>query len=208
MRSQGHRWFAALYDGCMRGVETGQLARLRQHVVEPAMGIVLDVGAGTGINFPYYKHADRVIAIDPDPHMLRRAERRAVALGGLVHCQQAPAEALPFPDHSFDTIVITLVLCSVTDVPRALAEARRVLRPGGSLRFIEHVRASDERWHGWAGRLQDVLTPVQRVCAAGCHLNRPTERSIVAAGFEVQDIQRTQLASLPFIAGVARAPIA
>lgn len=201
-RDQGHPWFAAVYDLLNRGLERGLLRRLRPSVVGEARGRVLEIGVGTGASFPYYRRAavERLVATDPDPHMLRRAERRAQQLDLPVALQQAPAEALPFADASFDTVVSTLVLCTVADPALALAEARRVLKPGGTLRFIEHVRAE-----GRLGRLQDLATPLWRRAAAGCHPNRRTARSIEAAGFDIAKVGVERITGgVPLIVGTAR----
>jgi ubiquinone/menaquinone biosynthesis C-methylase UbiE len=130
--------------------------------------------------------------------MLRRAQRRVEALGFVVDLCQCPAEALPFANASFNTVVATLVLCSVADIDAALSELRRVLRANGTLRFIEHVRAD-----GSVGRIQDILTPLQRRIAGGCHLNRRTIEAIEAAGFVLVEIEEQQVLFTPLVAGVA-----
>jgi len=196
---KGHRWFAALYDSLTRRMERKVLGQFRVHIAGGAAGRVLEIGAGTGANFPYYKAAEKVVATEPDPFMLQRARKRAQELGLDVELHQRPSEGLPFPDHSFESVVSTLVLCSVADQARALAEVKRVLKPGGSLRFIEHVRAP-----GLMGRLQDLVTPVWRWFGAGCHPNRDTARSIQSAGFEIVQIQQRPLPFIPLIVGVAR----
>jgi ubiquinone/menaquinone biosynthesis C-methylase UbiE len=195
----GHRWYAATYDFLTRGAERGLLGQLRPLVVGQARGRVLEIGAGTGASFPYYQHIQALVATDPDPFMLRRARRRARDLASRVQLQQAQAEALPFADASFDAVVSTLVLCTVADPDRALAEIRRVLKPGGTLRFIEHVRAD-----GWLGRAHDLVTPAWRWIGAGCHPNRRTLENIRTAGFEIVQLEQRVVAKTPFVAGVAR----
>lgn len=180
-------------------MERGVLGQLRASIAGGASGQVLEIGAGTGANFPYYRAAAKVVATEPDPYMLRRARKRAVDLGLDIEIHRSPAEALPFADQSFDSVVSTLVLCTVTDQARSLAEVRRVLKPGGSFRFIEHVRA-----RGLLGRLQDALTPIWRWFGAGCHPNRRTARSIEAAGFEITEMQARSILLTPLVAGVAR----
>lgn len=196
---EGHRWFAALYDPLTRWAERKLLARPRTTIAGEAAGRVLEIGAGTGANFPYYRAAQEVVATEPDPFMLRRARARARELGLAIELHQARAEALPFPEHSFDSVVSTLVLCTVADQGRALAEVRRVLRPGGTFRFIEHVRAC-----GFPGCLQDALTPAWRWFGAGCRPNRRTAQSIEAAGFDIVHLQRRRLPFTPLIVGLAR----
>lgn len=198
----GHRWFAATYDMVTFGTDRA-IRPLREWIVGGAAGRVLDVGIGTGATLPYYRRADEIVGIEPDGYMLRRAQKRAADLGlDNVSLNEAPAEDLPFDDASFDTVVISLVLCSVDDPNRSLAETRRVLRPGGELRFIEHVR------HGLRlGALaQDLVTPAWSWFSAGCQLNRPTDRAIAAAGFDLEDVRRRRTPMLPVVAGVARRP--
>ena len=196
---KGHRWFAAVYDLLSAWSEANVLRRYRLHIVGDAAGQVLEIGAGTGASFPYYRAARRIVATEPDPYMLLRAqmrlkrERRTIAL---VQCQ---AESMPFVDASFDTVVSTLVLCTVENQGRSLSEIRRVLKPGGSLHFIEHVRFDDAR-----GRLQDAVVPVWRYVAAGCHPNRRTAESLRATGFQIVELQRQETPLMPLIIGVAR----
>jgi len=200
--TKGHRWFAATYDFVTRLSERRVLRHLRPLVAGTATGDVLEIGAGTGANFPYYDRAKvhRIVAIEPDPFMLRRAQRRAQELGLAVEFHQYPAEAIALPDRSFDTVVATLVFCSVEDPRRALAEAKRVLKPGGSFHFLEHVRSED----GWAARVQDFVTPAWQRVAAGCHLNRRTADTIATAGFEVVQLQQKHMPMMTLIIGVAR----
>lgn len=196
---RGHRWFAATYDLLTYFAERRALAELRPLVAGGAAGRVLEVGVGTGANLPYYPTGTEVAATDPDPFMLERARRRAAKLGRPVELHCAAAESLPFPDASFDAVVSTLVLCTVADPARALAEIRRVLKPGGTFRFIEHVRAD-----GPAGRVQDLITPLWRRVGAGCHPNRRTAAGIEAAGFALLEGRRRSLPLTPLITGIAR----
>jgi SAM-dependent methyltransferase len=197
----GHRWFAAFYEfiGRREGV---RIRRMRQRIAGGAMGDVLEIGAGPGLDFPYYRPAlaRRVAATDPDPYMLRRAVEPGRGAVVPVHLSLAAAESLPFVDASFDTVVSVLVLCTVEDPIQALTEVRRVLRPGGTLRFLEHVRGD-----GMLGAVHDVIVPVWRWCAAGCHPNRRTADLLDAAGFEFAEFRRRRLTpGGPAIMGVAR----
>lgn len=176
------------------------LSQIRSWIAGQATGRALELGVGTGANLSYYAKAERIVAIDPDPFMLRRARKRAAALRRNVAFQLAAAESLPFADASFDAVVATLVFCTVGDPARGLAEVRRVLKPGGTFRFIEHVRAEAPAL-AW---LQDWLTPLWRRVGAGCHLNRQTLEAVRGAGFEVLGCQRRVFGPIPFIAGVAR----
>src|SRR6266852_6980153 len=150
-RVKGHRWFAATYDFINQWSEARLLRPLRQRIVTSAAGQVLEIGAGTGACFSYYKTAERVIATEPDPFMLPRARKRARGLRLDVELVQCPAEALPFADASFDTAVCALVLCTVVDPVRTLAESKGVPKPGGTFRFFEHVR-----FDGMQGQIQDA----------------------------------------------------
>jgi ubiquinone/menaquinone biosynthesis C-methylase UbiE len=181
-------------------VERQVLNQLRPLVAGAAMGQVLEIGAGTGANFSYYTTAKRIIATEPDPFMLQRARDRVAACECRVVLCCCVAESLPFVDSSFDTVVVTLVLCTVDSLAYALAEIRRVLKPGGVLCFIEHVRADD----GWLGYGQDLLAPAWRWCVAGCHLNRRSAAAIEAAGLTLVEVQQRHLGLLPLIVGTAR----
>ena len=197
---RGHRWFAAIYDRMMQAGER-RVGPLRHRLLFGLAGDVLEIGAGTGANIVHYGPGARVVALEPDPHMIKRAQKRLAASGAPnVKLRQAPAEEVPFPDASFDAVVSTLVLCTVDDLGSSLAEIRRVLRPGGRFVFIEHVRGD-----GALGRVHDVIQPVWGWISAGCNVNRRTEAAIVAAGFEMVEVQRLKTAPwMPVIAGTAR----
>ena len=197
--AKGHRWYAASYDFLTRWAEAKVFSRYRPGVAGEAPGEVLEIGAGTGATFAYYRALERLVAAEPDPFMLRRAEWRAEQLELHVELCQWPGGVVPFAAASFDTVVSTVVLCTVVDPARALAEVKRVLRPSGTLRFIEHVRAD-----GLLEQVQDFVTPAWRWAGAGCHPNRRTADSIEAAGFEIVERQERALALTPLIVGVAR----
>jgi SAM-dependent methyltransferase len=198
-REKGHRWFAAIYDRMGRSEEREFLGQMRHHLLSGVQGNVLEIGAGTGANFAHYPSGARVIALEPDPFMLKRAEQKVAELGlSNVSLQRAPAESLPFPDASFDTVVSTLVLCTVQDVASCLAEMRRVLRPGGRVLFIEHVRAQ-----GWFGGLQDLVRPVWSWFGAGCQPNRRTDDAFRHAGWEVTIDERHAFRFVPMLRGCA-----
>jgi ubiquinone/menaquinone biosynthesis C-methylase UbiE len=175
-----------LYDAGMVLLEKTGLGRWRSWLAGGVhRGRVLDVGCGTGRNLPLYGEGVRVIGLDPCPESLRKARRRAPG----VPLVRARAEALPFRDGAFDAVVSGLVFCSVGDVPRGLAEVRRVLAPGGVLRMLEHVRARD-RVAGW---LQDRTQPAWTWFTGGCHPNRDTQAAVTAAGFAIDaDSYRAQ----------------
>jgi ubiquinone/menaquinone biosynthesis C-methylase UbiE len=202
------RLFATIYDPFMRSAERACLAQWRAALLEEASGDVLEVGAGTGANVPFYPPAVTQLRLtEPDRDMLARLRRR-MGLGPVrrVDAQPAAADALPFDDASFDAVVSTLVLCSVPDLAAALAEIYRVLRPGGRLLFLEHV-AADERPArlAWQRRLEPLWMHV----SGNCHLTRRTGESIRAAGFVVERETRESMRKAlpimrPTIRGVAR----
>ena len=202
---KGHPIFAALYDIIQRRAEKKFFGAHRAHLAGSVRGRVLDVGAGTGINFGYYPPEAEIVGIDPDPYMLRRAQARADSLGRPIKLLAEGAEQLPFQDASFDVAVATLVLCTISNPGGALGELRRVLRPSGQLRFLEHVRA---RTPGWQ-RFQDFLTPLWKRIGAGCHPNRDTVRAIERAGFRIEELHHCAHGPYPvrpFARGVAVRP--
>ena len=181
-----HRWdfvFAAMYDRMSRRGELRSMGRHRGELVANARGRTLEIGAGTGANLPYYPNGvEELVLAEPFEPMRRRMERRLRESGRSARTLDASAEVLPLEDDSLDTVVSTLVLCTVDFPDRALAEAARVLRPGGQLLFIEHVRAPSPRMARW----QDRLEAPWRHFAAGCRCNRATIASIAAAGFSTE----------------------
>jgi ubiquinone/menaquinone biosynthesis C-methylase UbiE len=178
---KGHKWFAAVYDRQMAFAEKRWLAKVREEMVGSLKGRVLEIGAGTGANFPYYHDGVDLIATEPDPYMLEKATRRARETDKSIELKRAPAEELPFEDDSFDVVIGTLVLCSVNKPARALSEIRRVLKPGGEFRSYEHVRYQNPV----GAFFQDLIQPAWSWFGAGCHPNRDTLRLIKEAGFEI-----------------------
>jgi ubiquinone/menaquinone biosynthesis C-methylase UbiE len=177
-----------LYDAICAVAEWRGLGRWRRWVTDGAQGLTLDLGCGTGRNLPLFAPTVRVVGLDPSFESLCRARRRAPGTA-LV---QARAEALPFRSGCVDTVVSGLVLCSVPDPSAGLAEIRRVLRPGGMLRALEHVRATTA-WRAW---MQDAIQPAWTWLAGGCHPNRDTERAVQAAGFAIEPEGRRARANL------------
>lgn len=173
-------WFEAPMD------QIGGRAR-RERVIAAARGRVLEIGVGTGRNLELYPSGGEieVTGVDISQRMIERARRRARKLGRAAEVRRADAQALPFPDASFDTVTATCVFCSVADPVRGLAEARRVLRPGGEARLLEHVRPENPV----LGKLFDWLTPLMRH-VFGPEINRRTESNVRAAGFEIVDVRR------------------
>ena len=181
------RAVAASYDRMTEGSERAGFAAERSALLADARGRVLEVGAGTGRNVPHYPPGTNVTYTEPDPHMADRLRARGKSV------VPATVQQLPFADDSFETVVSTLVLCSVPDVPAALAEIRRVLAPGGRLLFIEHVRADAPGPARW----QDRVNPVHRVIGCGCNCNRNTLERVQAAGFKVAPIAHDRLHKAP-----------
>ncbi|TML66443.1 MAG: class I SAM-dependent methyltransferase [Actinobacteria bacterium] len=181
----------------LSGLADKEFAPRRAELLRHAHGRVLEIGAGTGFNARHYPSAvDELVLTEPGGALLARAQHRAAAAGRHVEAIEAPAEALPFEDRSFDAVVSTLVLCSVRNQDAALAEVRRVLRTDGSFLFIEHVRADEPRRARWQDRLERPWS----VVAMGCHPNRPTLERIEAAGFVLDELRHGELPkSLPII---------
>jgi ubiquinone/menaquinone biosynthesis C-methylase UbiE len=179
-----HPIFAALYDQISASAERRWMGERRRRLLAGARGAVLEIGGGTGANLAHYRNVDRVTIAEPDRFMRNRIGPKLEEARVPVEVSAAGAEALPYPDGSFDTVVSTLVLCTVPDQEAALDEVRRVLRPGGRLLFIEHVRAA-----GSAARWQDRLEPLWRRLLAGCHPNRDTVTAIEEAGFEIETFE-------------------
>ena len=176
--------FAAMYERMSRGSgEQRFMEPLRQKILARAHGLVLEVGAGNGLNFPLYDPArvEQVEAIEPDPAMLLYARERVKAARVPIMLTQASVEALPFDDATFDCAVATLVFCSVPNPLQGLQEIRRVLKPGGSLLMVEHVRSRT----AFLGGVQSVLVPLTTRMCGNCHWNRDTLSTIRSAGFQV-----------------------
>jgi ubiquinone/menaquinone biosynthesis C-methylase UbiE len=190
--SLGSRLFAARYDSMAKGPEEAGLLTLREQLLSGVSGRVVEIGAGTGRNLAFYGDGVELTLTEPDSHMARKLEQRIAEHGRPVELVQASAEDLPFEDGQFDVAVSTLVLCGVEDQARALGEVRRVLKPGGELIFVEHVRSDEPKLARW----QDRLNPLNRVVAR-CNCNRPTVDAIRAAGFTITKLERDELQKVP-----------
>ena len=199
-----HPVLAATLDIVMAG-----LKEARTKVLPQAEGHVLEIGVGTGLNFPLYDfdRIESLTGVEPDPHMLKRARKRAQALSQEIGCEIAlsddGAEALPMSDDSFDTVVCTFVLCTIPDVKAALQQMLRVLKPGGKLLFVEHVLAKGKL----AASMQGALDPIWGHLAGGCHLNRDAVHLIEEAGFDdvtSRGLGRQNWNVFPVICGEAR----
>jgi ubiquinone/menaquinone biosynthesis C-methylase UbiE len=188
------RGFTALYDWMLKSTEEEGLREMRRETLATASGRTIDLGAGTGANLGLYPDSvTELVLAEPDPHMLGKLRPKAGAVGVDAEIVQAGAEDLPFEDSSFDTAVFTLVLCTVPDPRAALAEAARVLKPGGRLLFVEHVRAEDDGLARW----QDRLERPWRFFGDGCHCNRDTVASIEAAPFTIERVETEEMPKAP-----------
>jgi ubiquinone/menaquinone biosynthesis C-methylase UbiE len=188
------RAFAAFYDRSLKATEQAGLRRMRVELLGAASSRTLELGAGTGVNLDLYPGAvEELVLAEPDPHMATRLRARAADLSRAVEVLEVPAERLPLADDSFDTVVGTLVLCTVPDPEAALAEAARVLRPGGRFLFIEHVRSEDASLARW----QDRLEKPWRFLGDGCHCNRDTVATIEASPLSLERVERDRLPKAP-----------
>lgn len=197
--------FARVYDPFLALGERSGMRDLRRETLATARGRVLEIGAGTGLNVKLYPGAVTAITLaEPDAPMAARLRRRVSGASHPVEVLQAPAEQLPFADGSFDTVVSTLVLCTVADMAASLREIGRVLAPGGQLLFVEHVRAG----HGRLVRWQERLHEPWRRFACGCHCNRDTAVALRDNGFAVERVQEHRWRRMPrivqpLLAGIA-----
>jgi ubiquinone/menaquinone biosynthesis C-methylase UbiE len=176
------RLFAATYDRGLKATEEAGLRRMRVDLLAGAGGRVVEIGAGTGVNLGLYPDSvTELVMTEPDPHMAKRLRAKAAGSGSAAQVVEAPAERLPFDDGEFDAAVAMLVLCTVPDPAAAITELARVLRPGGQLLFVEHVRSRHPGLAHW----QDRLERPWRFLADGCHCNRDTLATLAASRFEL-----------------------
>jgi ubiquinone/menaquinone biosynthesis C-methylase UbiE len=188
------RFFAVIYDAMLKGTEEAGLADLRHRLLAQAGGATLELGAGTGANLGHYTDAvTELVLTEPSEHMAKRLRAKLAEAGRAAEVVNAPAERLPFEDGRFDTVVGTLVLCTADDPAAAVREAQRVLRPGGQLLFLEHVRGDEPKLARW----QDRLEGPWQYLAAGCHPNRDTLATIKASGLTVDSVESETLPKSP-----------
>lgn len=206
-QTPSHPVFAAIYDPVMKHAEDSLLREIRESLVEDIEGTILDLGAGTGAMFPYFKTVRgkestlSLHAIEPDPHMRRRAIQKANDLDLDIEIQTEGAQSLPYADDSVDVVIASLVFCTIPDVDTALSEVARVLKSDGEFRFLEHVQAD-----GWLAHVQTAVNPLWRLGAAGCHLNRDTTTTFNNDDrFDVLEFEELSIGVppvAPFIRGV------
>jgi len=178
----------------------------RENILSNVKGRILEIGFGTGLNLPHYpEHIKQIVALDINPGMNDRAQERILETGLNVDYHCLNSESLPFENDSFDSVVSTWTLCSITDLDSALSEIHRVLKPTGMFVFLEHGFAEE----AFTQKLQNFFTPIQKVLACGCHLNREIDQLIEQAGFKIEQLERfrfekatTPLAS-PMYRGIA-----
>ena len=179
----------------MRGEE---FQRLRTEILRSVAGEVLEIGIGTGLNLSHYgPNVSRVRAVDPTPMLPKRMAGRRAAVPFPVEITHQSAERLPYEDRTFDCVVSTWTLCTITDPVRALQEVRRVLRPEGRFLFLEHGRSGDQKIARW----QDRLNPVQNIIGCGCNLNRRIDDLIAQAGLNITQFDRFAMRGVPRIGG-------
>jgi ubiquinone/menaquinone biosynthesis C-methylase UbiE len=171
----------------------------REHIVKLAQGVVLDVGAGSGHNFPYFdaSRVSKLWALEPSEGMRKLAGIRQQQLNIDMEWLDLPGEKIPLPDNSVDTIVLTFTLCTIPDWQTALQQMHRVLKPQGQLLFCEHGLAPDIAVQQW----QQRITPLWKKCAGGCHLDRPIVDLLRRTGFTIQQLESDYLTDVPKIAG-------
>lgn len=188
-------WFSSLlYDAFFAQAERAGMADRRRRLLAAVQGSVLELGAGTGLNLPHYPEGiGRLVLAEPDEHMARRLQRRAQRLERGAELVRAPAELLPFDDDTFDTVISTFVLCTVEDPKRSLEEVRRVLRPEGSLLFLEHVRSNDAKLARW----QDRLRGPWEGFGDGCRCNQRTLDLLRDGKFTVSVVERADWRRMP-----------
>jgi ubiquinone/menaquinone biosynthesis C-methylase UbiE len=198
------RLFAALYDTVGKGSEEAGMREERRKLLAEAQGATIEIGAGTGLNVQHYPDAvTRLVLAEPDRHMRVRLGRRVDELSPTAEIVDASAERLPFPAATFDTAVVTFVLCTVPDQQAALLEIARVLKPNGRLLFLEHVRSEDPK----IAKRQDRIRPLYNL--VGCNPNRTTLAAIDASPLEVESVRHGEIPKAPkverpMIVGIAR----
>ena len=183
------RPLAAVYDKLSAAQERRWMGGARRQMLANLHGEVLEIGAGTGANFQYYPPEARVTAIEPSPNFLKRAETKRAGVQAGIELKQADAQRLPFDDDSFDAAVATLVFCTIPDPMAALAEVRRVTKPGAPLLLIEHVRAPSSVKRMFL----NIWGPCHKLLFVGCHLDRDTEANVRNAGFQVEEVRQLAL---------------
>lgn len=188
--------FPHIMETLSKGPETAEQRRL---TLARARGEVLEIGFGTGHNFPHYpKSVNHLTALDRERMLPHKVEQRIARAGvPVTRVHLDASRGLPFPDNSFDTVVTTWTLCSISNVVAALMEIGRVLRPDGSYLFLEHGRSEDPR----VARRQDLFSPMIRIIGAGCRMNRRIDQLVLQARLQLVTLDRFQMPETPRILG-------
>ncbi|WP_407270627.1 class I SAM-dependent methyltransferase [Radiobacillus sp. PE A8.2] len=178
------KWFPLMYDMAMRPIEQTKFKKIRKTLVSQAVGRVLEIGSGTGVNFPHYKNATQIDAIEPNPLMKERALKWIKGSRIPIQTYLVKAEKLPFADNTFDSVVATLVFCTIPEPIKALQEIQRVSKPNAKILLFEHVRID----RAFLGKTQDVLTPLWKKACDGCHLNRNTLQLLKQSNLSILNV--------------------
>jgi ubiquinone/menaquinone biosynthesis C-methylase UbiE len=174
---------------------TAYVGKQRKKTLFALYGSVLEIGFGTGLNLPHYPESvTSLTVVEPELMLPNRVSQRIAESPIPVHQTRVDAsKGLPFADHSFDSVVTTFTLCSIADLSPAFEEMQRVLKPDGQYVFLEHGRSDDPR----VARRQDFFNPLQKILACGCNMNRPIDRLITGAGFEIVELNRFLIPDTP-----------
>jgi SAM-dependent methyltransferase len=184
-----------IYDALTSRIERSVFGPLRASLLSPLRGRIVDVGAGTGVNFPYYGRGADVIALEPDPGMRRRAARRIAAAAATIDLRAEADDALEtFETGSVDAVVFTLGLCTIPNPLRSLERAKRILKPAGTIVILEHVRGT-----GWAARVQDAVAPAWSCAFGGCRLNQDTRALLERAGLDTSAVERHRIGAFSLV---------
>jgi ubiquinone/menaquinone biosynthesis C-methylase UbiE len=178
--------FAKWYDFFMFPLEQGKFKNIRMDLLNRSKGKVIEIGSGSGINFPLYKKVESVTAIEPSPYMIERSNKNKQAASVPINIIQSGAEKLPFSDDTFDTVVATLVFCTIRDTEKALKEIKRVCKPNGKILLFEHIKMDNQ----FLARLQQQLTPYWSKICDGCQLDRDTVHIFAANGFDIVELKK------------------
>ncbi|MFB3167175.1 class I SAM-dependent methyltransferase [Neobacillus sp. 179-C4.2 HS] len=178
--------FPKWYDFFMGPLERGKFKRVRRDLLKSATGKVLEIGSGTGVNFPLYRNADHVIAIEPSQNMIDQSQSKRQLAVVPIEMVNASAEKLPFEDHTFDTVVATLVFCTIPNVDEAINELKRVCKPNGKILLFEHVKMENTV----LSSMQEGLTPLWKKICDGCCLNRETLQAFTSQGLKIERVEK------------------
>ncbi|MFS0777427.1 class I SAM-dependent methyltransferase [Neobacillus sp. 3P2-tot-E-2] len=178
--------FPKWYDFFMGPLERKKFKRVRQDLLKSATGKVLEIGSGTGVNFPLYRNAEHVLAIEPSQYMIDQSLSKLKLAAVPIEMVNASAERLPFEDHTFDTVVATLVFCTIPNAEEAIDEIKRVCKPNGKILLFEHVKMENTVLN----TMQEGLTPLWKKICDGCCLNRETLKAFTSRGLKIERVEK------------------